>query len=295
MKKTIWILFTVFVCIGAPVKSASTNDRFADVKITTQQVSDKIYALFGAGGNIGVSKGKDGLLMIDDQFGPLAPKIKAALKELGDDSPTYLLNTHYHGDHTGGNDAFAPESLILAHENVRVRLLAGDQSKRFGDPALPVITYEKIAHIYFNGEEIQLIHLPKGHTDGDSIVYFTGSNVIHMGDHFFKDRFPYVDLDAGGTVNGLTANIETVLTMVNDDTRLIPGHGSLATKKDLQNYLEMLKATSSLVNNAIESGDSLDEIKARGLGSQWQNWGIGFINEERWLQTLYGSLKSETQ
>lgn len=295
MKKIISILFTVFVCISAPVKSASTSDRFANVKITTQQVSDKIYALFGAGGNIGVSKGNDGLLMIDDQFGPLAPKIKAALKELGDDSPTYLLNTHYHGDHTGSNAAFGSESLILAHENVRVRLLAEDQSKGFGDPALPVITYEKNAHIYFNGEDIQLIHLPRGHTDGDSVIYFTGSNVIHMGDHFFKDRFPYVDLGAGGSVTGLTANIETVLAMVNDDTRLIPGHGSLATKKDLQSYLEMLKTTTSLVNDAIKSGDSADQIKARGLGSQWQSWGTGFINEERWLQTLYDSLKSEMQ
>jgi glyoxylase-like metal-dependent hydrolase (beta-lactamase superfamily II) len=292
MNKTLGMILITLVCTYTQVQTVHAEDRFAAIEITTQQITDRIYVLFGAGGNIGISKGNDGLLMIDDQFAPLAPKIKAALKALGEESPVYLLNTHYHGDHVGGNGIFGADSLIIAHQNVRLRLLASDPPKNFADVSLPVITYEKRANLYFNGEEIQLIHAPKGHTDGDSVIYFSESNVVHLGDHFFKDRFPFVDLNSGGSVDGMIANIETVLSTIKDDTRVIPGHGSLATKTDLQIYLVMLKTTSDLVKNAIGNGDSLDTISVKGLGSQWESWGSGFINEERWLQTLYRSYQT---
>ncbi len=266
------------------------EDRFAAVEIKTQQLTDKIYMLIGAGGNIGVSKGSDGLLMIDDQFAPLAPKIKQALSKLGTELPAYLLNTHHHGDHTGGNAAFGTDSLIIAHDNVRLRMVSGTPSAE--KIALPVITFEKQARIHFNNEEIQLIHMPNGHTDGDSIVYFTTSNVVHMGDHYFKDRFPYVDLGAGGSVDGMADNIATALALIKDDTQVIPGHGPLANKDDLKRYLAMLNTTSAQIKSAIRKGDSLEAILENGLGSQWDTWGQGFINEESWIQTLYSSYKN---
>ncbi len=277
MKKTIIaviLLLTGLNCLA--------EDRFANVKIVTQQLTDNVYMLIGAGGNIGVSYGSDGLLMIDDQFGPLAPKIRSALKAIGNDTPTYLLNTHYHGDHTGSNADFGKASMIMAHENVRVRLVAGDAP----EVALPVLTYQQQAHLYFNGEQIQIIHLPSGHTDGDSIAYFTKSDVVHMGDDFFKDRFPYVDLDAGGSVAGMIRNVEAALNIIGNDTQVIPGHGALANKSDVSRYLDMLKTTNATVKQAITMGKSSDAILAKGLPDKWDEWGTGFINEERWIQTL---------
>ena len=157
MNKTLGMILITLVCTYTEMQTAHAEDRFAAIEVTTQQITDRIHVLFGAGGNIGVSKGSDGLLMIDDQFAPLAPKIKAALQKLGEESPVYLLNTHYHGDHVGGNGIFGTDSLIIAHQNVRLRLLASDPPKNFADVSLPVITYEKRANLYFNGEEIQLI------------------------------------------------------------------------------------------------------------------------------------------
>lgn len=276
------------IAMMATSASLFAEDRFANVKVETYAVQGNVYALFGAGGNIGVSKGDDGLLMIDDQFAPLANKIKAALGELGDETPAWLLNTHYHGDHTGGNAIFGTDSMIMAHDNVRVRLLGGE-TPAVAD-ALPVVTYNDEASIFFNGEEVRLIHMAAGHTDGDTVVYFKGSDVVHMGDHFFRDRFPYVDLGAGGTVQGLTANIERTLAMISDSTRVIPGHGALAEKADLARYLEMLKDTTATVTAAIKAGKTTEEAIADGLGAKWSTWGAGFINEERWIQTLYGSL-----
>lgn len=282
----------VVVAAGLPpltLSEARAEDRFAGVEVRTVRVKDGVYALFGQGGNIGVSVGEDGILMIDDQFLPLADKIKAALAELGSASPTYLLNTHYHGDHTGGNAAFGGQSTIVAHENVRVRLVNGDTPGDYPDAALPVITYSDEASLYFNGEEIRLTHMPAGHTDGDTVVHFTGTDVVHMGDDFFKDRFPFVDLEAGGSVQGMIRNVEAVLNTISDSTRIIPGHGELAGKADLARYHEMLIETSSTVRDAITAGKSVDEIVAQGLGEKWSSWGAGFINEERWIRTIHAS------
>jgi len=265
------------------VSTAYASDRFSEVKIETIKVTENIYMLVGAGGNIGVSNGEDGLLMIDDQFAPLAERIKTALTAINDTHPTYVLNTHYHGDHTGGNHLFSENSIIMAHHNVRVRLL----SNKATTGALPVITYEKLARLHFNAEEIQLIHLPTGHTDGDTLVHFTQSNVVHMGDLFFNGSFPYVDLGAGGSVVGLMKNIEFTLDMIDDNTKIIPGHGILANKNDLGTYLQMLKKTSAFVIKAIEAGKSVDAILETGFEGKWEGWGNGFINEERWIKTLH--------
>ena len=265
--------------------SGYTESRFDKVEITTIPVASNIYMLMGAGGNIGVSVGDDGLLIVDAQYAPLSAKIKAALLMLGKGSPTYLLNTHYHGDHTGGNVNFGEHTLIVAHENVRARLISEDSP----GVALPKVIFKQQTSIYFNAGEVRLVHMPAGHTDGDSIVFFIQANVVHMGDHYFKDRFPYVDLAAGGTVDGLIINVGKALHEIDEDTRVIPGHGSLASREDLQNYYDMLVATSETVTSQINDGRSIDELLQQGLDDRWESWAAGFISEDRWIQTLYTS------
>ena len=281
------LITALLLCVTSIVMNVFAEDRFAKVEIRTEQISENIYVLFGTGGNIGVLNGPDGILMIDDQFAPLADKIRAALDKLGGTTPTYVLNTHYHGDHTGSNAVFGQNSIIMAHDNVRLRLLAGGTK----DSALPVITFATQATIYFNNQEAHLIHMPAGHTDGDAIVYFPNENVIHLGDHFFKDRFPYVDLQAGGTVNGLIDNIVNILSRVDSDTKIIPGHGEMATKVDLQRYLNMLTSTRQFIDAELAQGTSEKSILAAGLAPKWDSWGEGFINEERWLKTLISAQK----
>jgi cyclase len=281
------LITALLLCVTSIVMNVFAEDRFAKVEIRTEQISENIYVLFGTGGNIGVLNGPDGILMIDDQFAPLADKIRAALDKLGGTTPTYVLNTHYHGDHTGSNAVFGQNSIIMAHDNVRLRLLAGGTK----DSALPVITFATQATIYFNNQEAHLIHMPAGHTDGDAIVYFPNENVIHLGDHFFKDRFPYVDVQAGGTVNGLIDNIVNILSRVDSDTKIIPGHGEMATKVDLQRYLNMLTSTRQFIDAELAQGKSEKSILAAGLAPKWDSWGEGFINEERWLKTLISAQK----
>lgn len=264
---------------------AAAADRFAAISIQTIPVAEGIYMLLGSGGNIGVSVGDDGVLIVDDQFAPLSKKIRAAITALNSSKPAFILNTHFHGDHVGGNVNFGADGLIIAHENVRVRMIGGESPI----VALPIVTYGDSVSVYFNGEEIKLKHMPSGHTDGDSIVHFTGANVVHMGDHMFNGRFPFIDLANGGSVQGYITNVGNVLGIIQADTKLIPGHGSLATKADLVDFHAMLTTTTALVKKAMAAGQSLEQIKAQGLGSKWQTWGSGFINEDRWIETIHAS------
>jgi cyclase len=274
---------------------AQQQPNWEAVEIKVQKVAGNIYMLEGRGGNIGVSVGDDGILIVDDQYAPLAAKIQAALKGIADKPVRFVLNTHWHGDHTGGNEKFAEKSEIIAHENVRKRLEAGGKT-RFGEvkpaaaKALPIITFNSRLTVYVNGEEIRAIHFPQGHTDGDSVIYFTKSNVVHMGDDFFSGNFPFIDLDSGGSVQGLMANVEKVLAELPDDVKIIPGHGPLSTKKELSAFLEMLRDTSSAVQNAIKQGKSLEEVKAAKLFTKYESWGKGFINPDLWAEIVYRSL-----
>lgn len=252
-----------------------------DDTITTTHVAGPIYLLTGRGGNIGVSVGADGILMVDDKFAPLAGNIRDALAALSQGELAFLINTHHHGDHTGGNAAFGIETPIIAHTNVRWRL-AGSPPE-----ALPVITFDDQLSIHFNGEQIRAIHFPSGHTDGDIVVHFTGSGVIHLGDHFFRGRFPYVDLSSGGDVEGLTRNIEQIIEMLPADIMIIPGHGALANLDDLRDYHRMLLETTRAVRQAIQSGKSLEEAQQEGLPQAWADWGD---NSERWIEIVYHSL-----
>ena len=265
---------------------------FEKVNIVTTRVAGTVYMLTGAGGNIGVSAGEDGIVIIDDQFAPLAPKIKAALASITDKPIRFVVNTHYHGDHTGGNEVFGREGPVLAHENVRKRLAAGSgQTPPAAKGALPVVTFNSSATIHVNGEDIRAVHFPSGHTDGDSVIWFTRSGVVHMGDHFFPDRFPYVDTASGGTVRGLTANIAMILGTLPDDAKIIPGHGPLADKASLRRYLDMLKGTTAAVAAAIKAGKTLDQMKTENVLGPWSSWSWQFISSERWLQTLDKELR----
>lgn len=261
-----------------------------DVEIKTEKVAGNVYVLFGQGGNIGVSVGQDGILMIDDQFERLADKIKAALKELGSERPRFVFNTHWHGDHTGGNPVFGKDSIIIAHENVRKRLSTPNSGGREFKPlpavGLPMITYNQGLTVHFNGEEIRAVHYPKGHTDGDTILFFTGSNVVHLGDHFFAGRFPFVDLQSGGSVEGLTRNIAELLKTIPADAKLIPGHGQLSNINDLKNYHQMLVETVSSVREKMKT-KSLEEIKKEGLPDKYKSWSWEFIPTDRWIETIY--------
>ena len=277
------ILSITGMCFAASLMAQ--NDRFANVTIETVAVAGGISMLIGSGGNIGVSAGVDGILIIDDQYAPLGAKIKAALAALGSDTPKFLLNTHFHGDHTGGNADFGINSIIVAHENVRGRLVAGDAPAS----ALPVVTYDDDVTIHFNGEDITLIHMPAGHTDTDSVVMFADSNVIHMGDHFFNGGFPFVDLESGGTVQGYLQNLEKALSWIGDDTAVIPGHGPLGTKSDLLNFYNVVKDTSTAIRVMKSQRMSKEEIVAAGLGDEYESWGQGFINEQRWIETVFDS------
>ena len=279
--RTIMFSTALILSLGAYAQ----NDPFADVTIQTVPVAGNIYMLVGRGGNIGVSAGEDGVLIIDDQFAPLAGRIRAALEELGSDTPKFVLNTHFHGDHVGGNAEFGADGVIVAHENVRLRMIDGESPPM----ALPVVTFNDNVTIHFNGADITLIHMPVGHTDTDSVVLFEDTNVIHMGDHFFNGGFPFVDIASGGTVQGYLSNLEKVLSWIDDDTQVIPGHGPLATKSDLLDFHNMIKDTSTAIRVSRSLQMSAEEIVAEGLGAEYESWGQGFINEQRWIETVIES------
>ncbi len=285
--------------IALAVSMPLAAQNFDDVEITSTHVAGNVHMLMGQGGNIGVSAGEDGVLIVDDQFASLADKIKAALQSIDRGKLEYVLNTHFHGDHTGGNSVFGLEALIVAHNNVRARL-SKEQTNRNGrvtppapPAALPVITFDEGLSIYFNGEEIEMTHVANGHTDGDSIIYFKDSKVLHMGDHFFNSRFPFVDLGSGGTVQGMTRNVEMVLREFKNvkGLTLIPGHGALADLDTLATTHRMLKESVGTVQKGIDSGKSLDEIKKAGLSDEWDGWGSGFITTEVWIETVHSSLQ----
>lgn len=282
-------LLCVLVLVSATM--APAQDRFAKVNMKAEHVAGNVHMLTGAGGNIGVSAGDDGILFIDDQFAPLADKIRAAIAKIHPGELEFLINTHFHGDHTGSNASFGDEAHIVAHENVRVRLSRGrGDGDTVPSAVLPVITFEDGMSIFFNGERVRITHLPAGHTDGDSYIYFEESKVAHLGDHFFKDRFPFVDVKNGGNAIGLMKNVEKLVETLPEGTKIIPGHGALADGDDLKRYLAMLQSTIDMVRAGKKSGQSLEEIQAAGFDAKYSDWGSGFINATRWAQIIFASI-----
>lgn len=292
--------FLLLTCLFVFAAAAQAQTDYSKVQMKATKVAGNVYMLEGAGGNIGVSVGDDGLLIVDDQFAPLADKIRATLKGLADKKLKFILNTHWHGDHTGGNVAFGPEATIIAHDNVRKRLSTEQRLEVFKQTvpaspkeALPVITFDQSLSVHFNGEDIRAIHFPHGHTDGDSVIFFSASNVVHLGDDFFAGRFPFVDLDSGGSVEGLLKNIGELVNKIPATAKLIPGHGPISTLDDLKSYHRMLQQTTEIVRGKIAAGKTLDQIKSEGLPAEWKPWGEGFIKTDVWIETIYKSLTAK--
>lgn len=291
------VIATVLLALGALATGASAQE--APPTVTTTALTGTLHLLQGRGGNVVASIGDDGVLIIDDDYEEMVPAYEAALTDLvgANANPRFIINTHWHFDHVGGNLFWADRgAVVMAHSNVRERMSSRQDMKFFdrvveASPAgaLPVITYGDSLALHFNGDDIEVQHYASAHTDGDSAVYFTGENVLHMGDLFFKDGFPFVDLGSGGSVAGYVAAVDAALARVDDATVIVPGHGSLADKADLQRYRDMLVTTSGAVQARLAAGESVDSIIDRGLGEEWGAWGTGFIDEATWIGFIANS------
>ena len=295
------LTFSAVILLGSAALAQMDLDK---VEIKVHPVAGTVHMLEGAGGNIGVSVGEDGIVIVDTQFAPLAPKIKAALAGISQKPLRYVLNTHHHGDHVGGNLGALLEgsgSTIVAHENVRKRMIPMEFVKRdTGEKvkvpvsALPVITFTDSVKIHLNGEEVRALHLPKGHTDGDSAIFFHGSKVLHLGDHFFAGgKFPFIDLDGGGSVKGYIENLERVLKELPADWKIIPGHGPISTPDDLKAFVTMLKETRAAVEKGVKAKKTAEQLKKEKVLAKWSANEWQFISADRFIDTLHRDITGQ--
>ena len=297
----IWAAAVAAMALGRTA-SAQQQD-FSKVEIKVSRVSGSIYMLEGAGGNIAASVGEDGIVIVDDQFAPLAEKIQGALKNIGvTDKPVrFVINTHYHGDHTGGNEPFNNAgSTIIAHDNVRKRLETGGtagngasikmENKPAAKAALPLITFQHDVTVHLNGEDIRAMHFPSGHTDGDSIIFFPKNNVVHMGDDFVRYGFPFIDVASGGSVQGIIDAMEKTSMQLPADVKVIPGHGALSNMDDVRAYTKMLKETTAVVQKALDGHKTLEQMKQEKILAPWEKFSGNFVNTDAFIETLYNSL-----
>ncbi|HKI11056.1 MAG TPA: MBL fold metallo-hydrolase [Candidatus Acidoferrum sp.] len=300
-----WVIlaetFVLALMVGGEAQGQNTDYSKVQIKVT--KVSGNIYMLEGEGGNIAASVGEDGIVIVDDQFAPLAEKIQAALKDLKiTDKPVrFVINTHYHGDHTGGNEPFANTgSTVIAQDNVRKRLETGGTAGNGGSlkmemkaapkAALPVITFEHDVTVHLNGEDIRALHFPAGHTDGDAVIFFPKNNVVHMGDDFVRYGFPFIDVASGGSVQGMIDAMEKASAMLPANVKVIPGHGALSNLDDVREFVKMLKETSAAVQKALDEHKTLEQMKQEKILEPWKKWSGGFIDSDKFIETLYNSL-----
>jgi len=290
--------FLLISLAGALVTPLSLAKDDKDLSVTVTPLKGALYMLKGRGGNVVASLGDDGTLIIDDDYPQYADAYEKALLNLGmKGAPRFVLNTHWHGDHTGSNNYWGERgAAIIAHNNVLQRMSTRQEMKAIGRvveasprAALPVVTFEQSLVLHFNKDDIEMQHYPRGHTDGDSIIFFSRENVVHMGDHFFNDSFPFVDLGSGGNVKSYAANVKVILDRIDDDTVVVPGHGPLANKADLIRFHDMIVTTSAFVESQLAKGMSKEAIVEQGLGDEWASWGKGFINEAAWISFIAAS------
>jgi cyclase len=294
----------VLIAVVTMVAMGAAQDRdFSKVQIKVTKVAGNVYMLQGAGGNIGASIGEDGIVVVDDQYAPLADRIQAALKGIAALPVRFIINTHYHEDHTGGNAYFQKQAPIIAHDNVRKRLESGGVAGNGGSvhldakpapkEALPIITFDHDVTVHLNGEDIRALYFPAGHTDGDSVIFFPKSNVVHMGDDFVTYGFPFIDVDSGGSIDGMIDGVEKVIAQVPADVKIIPGHGPISSVTDVRAYVEMLKGTRDVVAKAIKDGKTLDQMKQAKLLDPWKKYAGDMINADAFLETIYNSLTGQ--
>ena len=280
--------------------AAGAQQDFSNVEIRTVPVADGVYMLVGSGGNIGVSVGEDGVVVIDDQFAPLTDKILSAIREISDGPIRFVLNTHWHGDHTGGNENMGKTgALLVAHDNVRARLTVDQVLDRFGtisetpaapEGAWPVVTFDQTVTFHLNGDEAQVFHTPNAHTDGDAIIHYRNANVFHMGDTYFAGRFPFIDTGSGGSIDGAIAAHDRVLELADANSRIIPGHGELSNSAELREARRMLQTVRERVAAAVADGKSLDEISAMNPGAEWEEGEEASAGQVRLIQAILSSL-----
>ncbi|MFZ1011449.1 MAG: MBL fold metallo-hydrolase [Candidatus Sulfotelmatobacter sp.] len=300
MRRTYILLAT---CLFAAILPTAQNQDFSKVQMKVTKVSGNVYMIEGSGGNIGASVGDDGIVIVDDQYAPLADKIQAALKGITDKPVRFIINTHYHPDHTGGNAYFQKQAPIIAQDNVRKRLESGGGLGNGGSihrenpaaphEALPIITFDHDITVHLNGEDIRALYFPAGHTDGDSIIFFPHSNVVHMGDDFVTYGFPFIDIEGGGSINGMIDGVAQVVSQLPPDVKVIPGHGPLSTLDDVRAYLTMLKETRAAVQKALKEGQTLDQMKQAKLLDPWKKYSGEFVSQDIFLETLYNSLTGQ--
>jgi cyclase len=296
MRPQVWLLA---LCALAGAAAAQQEPDPAKVELKVEKVAGSIYMLTGAGGNIGVSIGEDGILLVDDQFSTLIPKIQEALKGLSPKPVRFVLNTHWHFDHTGGNKEMGKGSTLIAHDNVRKRLaeghpnLLGMRIPPAPPEALPVITFDQSLTVHVNGEDIRALHYARGHTDGDSIVFFPKSNVVHMGDDFVTYGFPFVDVASGGSLLGMIENADQAMAAVPDDVKVIPGHGPLSTKADVGKFTGMLRECVELVRAAQQKGQTLEQMKASNVLAKHDALGQGFVKTPAFIELIHNELQGQ--
>jgi len=289
-------------CLATALCLAQDQD-FSKVQIKVTKVAGTVYMLQGAGGNIGASVGDDGIVIVDDQYAPLADRIQAALKDITDKPVRFIINTHYHGDHTGGNEFFQKQAPIIAQDNVRKRLEEGGHAGNGGSisreqkpapkGALPIITFDHDVTVHLNGEDIRALHFPAGHTDGDAVIFFPNSDVVHMGDDFVTYGFPFIDIDAGGSIDGMIDGVEKVIAQLPPDVKVIPGHGTVSNLDDVRAYLTMLKETRAAVQGSLDKKMTLAQMKDQKILDPWKKYSGDFINQDTFLETLYNSLTGQ--
>jgi glyoxylase-like metal-dependent hydrolase (beta-lactamase superfamily II) len=292
----------ILCCISVPFMAIAEENKAPKLDFAADEVAPGIYMLSGVGGftggNIGLSVGDDGVVMIDDSMPPLLAKMKAAIAKVTDKPVDFLINTHVHGDHTGNNKSMGENGTrIVAHDNLRINMLVkglqtSEGKKPMPKAALPVITFSHAMSFHLNGEDARIFHVEKAHTDGDAVIHYKNANVIHTGDTFFNGMFPYIDLNNGGSVNGYIAAQEKIISIANADTKIIPGHGPLSSVKELKMSLAMLKDSKNLIAKMIKAGKTEDQVVSdnplKGYHEQW-NW--GFITTEKMTRQVYKSLK----
>ncbi|HBC55572.1 MAG TPA: MBL fold metallo-hydrolase [Gammaproteobacteria bacterium] len=298
MKQLIKGLMVLLIVVSW--QPAMATDHWASVEVTNVEVADGIYMLQGEGGNVGVSVGEDGTFIIDDQYAEMTAKLLTAIKSLSGEAPKFLINTHWHGDHAGGNENFGRKgAIIVAHENVRESLKVEKSIPAFNmhkppspKEALPVVTFRQQMSLHFNGDDVRLFHVANAHTDGDAVVYFERANVIHTGDTFFNGFYPFIDTASGGSLAGMIAASAAILEMANEQTRIIPGHGPLASRADLQTYHDMLVQAETAIGSLVKAGKSADEVVAAKPTAALDGvWGDGFLQPDMWVRIVYSGMK----